>query len=228
MAVTAQSIIDRARTQLIDTGAVKRWTDTELLQWLSDGQRSIVAIAPGASSTTGVQPLSAGTRQTIPADGYMLLNIIRNCDAVGTTPGRAVRVASRELIDDQDPDWHTSSTSATVRNYIFDPQEPKVFYVYPPNNGTGFVQMIYSVLPPEVAELTDEISVTELYQTPLVDYVLFRAYQKDSDFGTGSAQAQTYLQLFMSFMGQGEASQLAANPNLQLSPPDPTSKGTAK
>lgn len=228
MAVNAQSIIDRARTQLIDNGSTPRWTDAELFKWLSDGLRTIVGIAPGATSITDVMALATGTRQSIPANGYMLLTILRNCNVDGSVAGRAVRVASRELMDSQDANWHNSSTSATVQSYVFDPQEPEAFYVYPPNNGTGHVQLIYSANPVEIVAGTDTLPVQDIYQTPLVDYVLFRAYQKDSDFGAGMAQSQAYLQLFMAFMGQGEQSQLSNNPNLEMLPPDPSSKATAK
>ena len=46
MAVTAQTILTRVRTQLIDELTQQRWTDPELLRWLSDGQRTLVAMDP--------------------------------------------------------------------------------------------------------------------------------------------------------------------------------------
>lgn len=228
MAVTAQTIIDRVRTQLIDTGTTQRWTDSELLKWLSDGQRSVVAFAPSASSTDAVLQLASGTKQSIPSDGHMLLTIVRNTDVTGTTGGRVCRIVTRELLDAQNPDWHNSSNSTTVQNYIFDPMEPKKFYVYPPNDGTGYVECVYSVMPSDLTSVSDVLDVQDIYQTALVDYVLFRAHQKDSDFAAGQAVAQNYLQLFLSYMGQGEASQVASNPNLQLTPPNPATKGTAR
>ena len=227
MAVQASSIIDRVRKQLIDPDGT-RWSDGELLKWLSDGQRTVVAMAASASSVTSIVPLDAGTKQSIPGDGHMLLTIVRNMGSDGTTPGRACRIVSREILDAQDPDWHDSTPSAVVQNYIFDPQQPLEFYVYPPNTGAGQVQMIYAVLPGEMTSLTDELVVQEIYQTALMDYVLFRAHQKDSDFAAGMTVAMNYLQLFMSYMGQGEKSQLENNPNLQLAAPNPATKGTAR
>lgn len=228
MAVTAQVIIDRVRTQLIDEGAIKRWSDAELLQWLSDGQRAIVTVSAGTSSTTVVSPLVAGTKQTIPANGHMLLTIVRNTNSAGTTPGRVVRIVSREILDAQNPDWHTASASAVAQNYIYDPHEPTRFYVYPPNTGGGYVEMVYSVFPPEMTALTDEIVVQDIYQTALFDYVMFRAHQKDSDFAAGQALAAQYLQLFLAYTQQGEASQLQSNPNLHMGPASPESRGTAQ
>jgi hypothetical protein len=228
MSVTAQSIIDRVRLQLIDNGAVKRWSDTELLLWLSDGQRAIVTASPGNSSSTEVVPLVAGTKQNIPSDGNMLLYIVRNTNSSGTTAGRAVRIVSREILDAQNPDWHSSTAAAVVQNYIFDPQEPTKYYVYPPNTGTGYVEMVYSHLPGEMTSLTDTLVVQDIYQTALFDYVMFRAHQKDSDFAAGQAIATTYLQLFLAAIGQRDGGILQANPNLQLANPDPSTRGSAK
>lgn len=227
MTVTAQTIIDRVRTQLIDTGSSQRWTDAELVKWLSDGQRAAVAISPGCSSDTVTISLIAGTKQYIPDDGHMLLTIIRNVSSTGS-PGRAVRIASRELLDAQNPDWHSSSQTIIVQNYIFDPQQPKEFYVYPPNNGSGKLDIMYSILPPELTGLTDTIDIQEVYQTALVDYVLYRANQKDSDFAAGQQLAATYYASFIAYMQAGEGGQLGANPNLQLAPADPGTKGAAK
>lgn len=222
MTVIVSSIIDRVRAQLIDTGSVKRWTDDELINWVTDGERTIVAIAPSASSVNAATPLTAGTLQFIPSNGHMLLSVTRN------TGGRAVRVIGRELIDGFNPDWHTATASSTVQNYIFDPQQPRQFYVYPPNDGTGSLDIVYSVMPAERTALTDTLEVIDLYQTALVDYVMYRAHQKDSDFAAGASIAANYLQTFLAFMQQGEGSQMANNPNLALTPFSPDAKAAAK
>lgn len=228
MAVLASSIVTRVREQLIDTGTPPRWSDAELLRFLSDGQKTIVALAPAASAVIASHQLAAGTRQSIPVDGYMLLTIFRNMGTNGSTPGRVCRIVSRELLDAVDPDWHVATASAVVKNYIFDPATSDVFYVYPPNTGTGYVEMSYSVSPTELTSLSDELIVDELYSPALADYVMFRAHQKDSDFSAGQSLAQTYLALFNSFMQQHGAATLGENPNLQLTPPDMSVSGAAK
>lgn len=229
MSVTAQSIIDKVRTQLIDpSGASSRWTDAELLSWVSDGQRAVVAYTAGASSITYVHTLVAGTKQIIPANGHQLLTVIRNMAADGVTPARATRIVTRDILDSQNPNWHTASSSSVVQNYVFDLQEPRKFYVYPPNTGTGKVEIVYSVMPQELTSGSDELVLQEIYQTALFDYVMFRAHQKDSDFAAGQAVAQNYLQLFLSYITQNEQGELSNNPNLQLGARDPSTRGTAR
>jgi len=228
MPVTAQTILDKVRDQLVDNGTTPRWTDVELLSYLSDGQRTAVSYVPSAASTIDVVALVAGTKQALPSDGYMLLTVVRNIADDLTTGGRACRIVSRELLDGYMPTWHASTASAIVQNYIYEPQSPETFYVYPPNNGLGHVEIVYAVLPPVLTTGSSNLTLGEIYHSALFDYVMYRAHQKDGDFAAGQGVAAGYLQLFMQALGQGDAAQLSNNPNLQLYPPNPASKGTAK
>ena len=231
MAIVASSVINRVRTQLIDqgaNGAPLRWSDPELLKWLSDGCRTIVAIANNASNKVTPHRLVAGTRQTIPANGHSLLGVTRNTNADGTKPGRAIRIISREIIDAQNPDWHADRANSVVRNYIYDPEDQRAFYVYPPNDGSGYIEINYCVMPPDVTSVDDTLVLQDIYQTPLFDYVMFRAHMKDSDYAGGNGPAQGYLQSFMAFMQVSEASLAKENVNLQLTPYNPDVKGAAR
>ena len=217
MTILASNITTRVRTQLIDpSGSNQRWTDAELLQWLSDGCRTVVALAPGATSQTWTLPLTSGSRQYIPSDGHMLLSVTRNVDSTGNVGGRVVRIVSREVMDTQNPLWHTVTPTSIVYNYIFDPQEPKKFYVYPPNDGTGYLDIVYSQLTPEITATTTTFQMQEVYQTALFDYVMFRAHQKDGAYSDGMELAQSYFDAFYNFVTKGEEGQTGVNPNSLL------------
>lgn len=225
---TANDIIDRARKQLIDTGELKRWSDEELLQWLSDGQRTIALAVPSAARKRQVIQLQQGTLQELPADAHLLLSVIRNMGMDGQTPGRAIRLVKREIMDAQNPDWHSAPKQPIVQNYVFDTQEKTSFWVYPPNDGRGYVQVNYAYVPAELTSLEDELAVNDIWSTALVDYLLFRANQKDSDFAAGKEIAEGYLRSFalaVSARGDGESEE---NPNLQLVGFDPLVRGAAK
>lgn len=228
MTALASDIISRARTQLIDNGVTPRWTDTEMLEWLSDGQRAIVAISPSTTATMATKSMVTGTKQAAPADSFMFLGLSRNMGADAATPGRACRIVSREVLDAFDPDWHSSTPAAVVQSYTYDPQQQNTFYVWPPNDGTGSVEVSYSVLPTDLTSPTDGFQVTSIYQTALLDYLLYRCYQKDSDFSGGQALAALYYQAFTAFVAGSESSQLQDNPNLQLTQSNPGSKASAK
>lgn len=227
MTVLASEIITRVREILVDEADTQRWTDAELLRHLSDGQRTIASIFPDAATKVAAMQLAEGTRQSIPADGERLLSVYRNMGTDGATPGRAIRLIKRELLDDQNPNWHADSKVTTVYNYIFDPADEESFFVYPPSNGNGYVEINYCYNPPEIEELTDAIEVSDIYQTPLVDFILYKAMQKDSDFAAGMQRATAHMQAFLLFM-QGTVKDKELNPNVALGPFNLDAKGAAK
>jgi hypothetical protein len=199
MAVVASSIINRARTQLADNGSTYRWADSELLNWLSDGQRAIVALDPVATQTVTGVTLVAGTRQSLPSGAHKLIHIYRNLSA-GGTPGKACTYVPLSLLDTQYPDWHTDTAVSAVRHWTYDENDPVGFYVYPRNDGSGRVELNYSTMPTDLPSTSSNISVRDIYQTALLDYVMFRAHSKDSDFAAGQSLAAGYLTAFNNFV----------------------------
>ena len=223
--ITAQSVINKAAIQLTDIGNT-RWTRAELLDWLNQGQKQIVVMSPSATNKVSVVKLTTGTRQSIPSDGWTLLELIRYMGTDGTKPGRAIRVTSRELIDSFNPNWHADAKSAVPKHYIFDAQDQTVFYVYPPNNGQGYVQLNYSPVPPMITSESTVISVSDTFEPPLLDYILYRACSKDAEYAPGLQLAAGYLQTFMAAMQIKQTSELSNNPNQNFTPKDPSKPGS--
>lgn len=223
--ITAKNIIDKAAIQLTDIGGV-RWTRAELLGWINDAQRQIVIMSPNATNKIAVIKLVAGTRQSLPSDGWTLLELVRYMGTTGTKPGRAIRLASRSLLDAFNPDWHSDPPSPMPRNYVFDLQDQTAFFVYPPNTGTGYVEINYS---PDPADLTTESStiyLNNIFETAILDYVLYRACSKDAEYAPGQQLAAGYLATFMAAMGEKEKSESENSPNQQFNPKDPSSPGS--
>jgi hypothetical protein len=196
MSVQVQNIYNRVRTQLIDTGATQRWSNQELINWICDGQRELVAVLPRASQVRAVVQMVAGTRQTIPAAGWMFLTAYRNMGSTGTTPGQVLLKQPRMLMDTQYPNWHSAAQVAQPNTFVFDPSDPTAFYVYQPSDGTGQVEISYSVMPTDLANPTDLIQVQDIYQSCLFDYCMYRATMKDSDFAAGQAVSAAYFSAF--------------------------------
>jgi len=207
--VTAQTIINKAAIQLTDIANV-RWTRAELLSWLNDGMRQIVLMQPSASSTTVSKLLTAGTRQTIPSDGWLLLQIYRNMGTTGSAAGRAIRIVSREVLDGFDPYWHTGIPKAEVKNFIYDTQDQTAFYVYPPNTGTQYIELNYSSQPTNLTTENQVIPLFDIFQSALVDYIMFRACSKDAEYAPGLQLAQGYLATFTASI-QGKSQTEATN-----------------
>lgn len=216
----ASDVLGRVRLVLQDEDAV-RWTESEVLQWITDGQRVIVLVRPDACVQNQSVDLVEGTKQTIPDGGLRLLDIVRNM-----SDNRAVRLVDREVLDTADPGWHARKGSAAIRNYAYDNRDPTVFYVSPPamkpdpkaKPAKATLEIIYSVAPPKVEAAGDTLALTDIYIDPLVNYALFRCYSKDAQFAQNMQIAAAYLQSCMAMLGVKTKKDVAFSPDL-------TSKG---
>jgi len=232
MALTAQSIVQRVVGMLQDTTSI-RWPVNELVRWLNDGQREVVAYRPDSMNTTATMTLSAGTRQSLSsatanASGTApltvspakLLEISRN---MAGTLG-AVRLVAREILDSQTPGWHNLTGVASILNYMFDARDPKTFYVYPPATTAAKLEVMYAGYPTDVTEPADgalytavagNISIPDIYANALLDYILYRAYSKDSEYAGNAQRAQSHYGAFVNTMGVEIKATVAAAPQIK-------------
>lgn len=201
MTTAAQSIIRRVVETLQDTTSV-RWPVAELVRYLNDGQREVVLYRPDSMVTNATVTLSGGAKQTLPSNGSKLIDVIRN------TSGnkRSVRMTSRNILDTQTPSWYNLTGVTEILHYMYDPRDPKVFYVYPPAASTGAsVDLVYSAYPSDITEpadgavysaVTGNISLPDIYANILADYILYRAYTKDTEYAGNAARAQAHYGAF--------------------------------
>jgi len=213
--IVGSSILDRASIILQDTTNI-RWPSDELLGWLNDGQREIVLRKPDAyTKTSSVMLTASETKQAIPSDGIILIDVIRNM-GTGVTPGRAITRTERYILDGQRPNWNTETASATVKHYMFDERNQKTFYVYPPQPTTpGYIEIVYSAAPADLATVASTLTLDDIYASALLDYTLYRAYSKDADIAPSAPQrAVGHYQAFMQSIGAQEQAESRYDPNM--------------
>lgn len=228
MALTAQSIIRRAVETLQDTTSV-RWPVNELVRYLNDGQREVVLYRPDSMVTNSTITCVAGSKQALPANGAKLIEVIRN--AASSSDKKAVRMINREILDAQTPGWHNITGTVNVLHFMYDPRDPRVFYVYPPATTSAQLDIVYSAYPTDVAEPADgalytavsgNISLPDIYGNVLLDYILYRAYTKDSTYAGNASRAQAHYAAFANALGieikatMGVAPNPADNPNRSM------------
>lgn len=219
MTIAVRDIIDRVNAISIDRHNT-RWPVAELLRWVGDGARAIATVRPAATAAHAVIPLAAGTRQEIPADGWMMIRATRNMGADGLRPGRALTAAEIADFDRFMPDWHAERPVRAVEHFMVDEREPRAFHVYPPSDGTGHLEVVYSASPPDPATDNEALALDGVYLAAMVDYVLYRAYSKDSDVSANTARAVAHYQAF------GEALGLKTQNVAQYSPNNKVSQGS--
>lgn len=206
MTITAQSVVRRAVETLQDSTSI-RWPINELVRYLNDGQREIVLHRPDSMVTNATVALVAGSKQALPAGGAKLIEVIRNTNSTK----RAVRQCNREILDAQTPGWHALTGVTEVLHFMFDPRDPKVFYVYPPAAASGAsVELVYAALPTDITEPADgvtytsvsgNIGVPDIYGNALLDYILYRAYSKDSEYAGNAQRAVSHYTAFANSLG---------------------------
>lgn len=243
----------RASSQLQDLSPqFTRWTQRELVDALNDGQKAIAKYMPWSCARVDAVKLKPGTRQSIeliaaadiiPGDGStpaqvagtVMQSVMRNMGANGSTPGRAVRVIDREILDINSSDWHSAALASTpVSAFVFDPRTPKVFYVSPgiPANTNWWVELSFLADPVSVAHAIEgtygkdgasavTISVDDKYVDDLLAYVLARAFMKDAEYAANPQMAAAYTTLFTASINAQAAAVTGVNPNLQSLPFNP-------
>ena len=206
MTMKAEAIVNRAAVLLHDSTNV-RWPVVQLLDYLNDGQREVTMLRPDASMVTGNITLVTGnTKQSIPTDGIRLFSVIRN------TSGRPIIVIDRDILDSQIPDWHTATGGSEVKHFVFDPKNPKIFYVYPKPATTISVEASYSVAPDELDSVSDYLEISDIYANSLLDYVLYRAFSKDTEYADLS-KADRHYETFVRALGFKTDVDMSIDPN---------------
>lgn len=225
MPVQARDVLDRAQKQIQDETSI-RWPLPELAMWLNDGAREIAIHKPSATARSVVLSLTTGTRQEIPAGDLQLLRVVRNLKPGSTegnrTGARAVRLVNRDVLDTQHPAWHDGGSvpfAAEVKHFVFDEADPRAFYVYPGNNGSGLVEALIAKAPVPIAETGTSLSsyavalpVPDVYANALLDYVLYRAYSKDASFAANAERAVQHYQAFAATLGIKATHESASGP----------------
>lgn len=212
MTTTTASILSRVSSILADVGNI-RWSQAELIGWLNDGQREVVLHKPTAYVKSVATATVLGTRQTLPADGIQLIDVTRNMGLLGLTPGRSISLIERNTLDALIPDWHSAKTDINAKHYVYSVMDPKTYFVYPPSLGTSQVELVYGALPAN-ATLEGVISLDDIYQTALIDVILYRAFSKDAEYAADPARAAFHYNAFLSALGSRDKAENIANPNL--------------
>lgn len=231
----------------------RRWSEVELVQAANDGQTALAKYLPSAGGRIDAIKLQPGSRQfigTIPAarilpgDGstaadvrvIQLQDIVCNMGADGATPGAAVSVVSREMLDAHSPGWRTAAGAAVIEHYTFDPRTPGYFYVYPPVRASGgdvWVEAMLLACPPAIplpeeagaygisGASTAVLGIPDTHADDLLNYVLARAWMKDAETAGSPQLAQLHANLFVQSVNAQATVQTGTNPGLKVLPLSP-------
>jgi hypothetical protein len=192
--IVAQAIIDKVAGAILNDRNKVRFLQADLLASLNEAQRVVVAIDPSAYSTYLTFTCASGVKQALPSNVSSLLGVSHNLAA--GVPGRTIDVVKRETLDIPNPNWRKGTQKTEVRHIVADDEAPSFFDVYPPVVGGTQIVLKVAMIPADTAADV-AITLEDTYESALMNYMLFRAYSKNSEFAGNAERATMYYQAFM-------------------------------
>ena len=204
MTISAQTVILDAHVVLQDlTGT--RWPASELVRYLNDAQRAVVAKRPEVKATLEAYTCVAGEVQSLPSTAQSLIDVHSNA------LNRPVTKVDRLVLEATDRNWMAATPGNPV-HFMHTLTDPRKFYVYPPAKAETTLNCVFSNYPTDVgaptapgklaSTVTGNADLPDEYEAALLHFVLFRAYSKDAEFGGNAQLAGQHYQLFKSELGE--------------------------
>lgn len=193
-------IISRVRL-ILDDASATGWSDAELVDWVNDACTFVALLRPDSCVVNANMTLAAGTKQSIAGltpVGLRLLDVVYN-----VTTGRAMRMVDRRRLDSSQPTWH-ATTAGEPTDFTFDNRDPATFYVYPPASAGRQLNIVYSRVPVKITTGdmgSAQLSPSDIYMDPIINYVLFRAKAKEIEHAADQSAAAGYRALAAELLG---------------------------
>ena len=220
----ARDVMARARVILQDEDSI-RWPLPQLCDNLNDGLLEILRQVPAAFAATTTIPLIAGGRQALPATAYRMLRPLANAVTQQSSrePRKAITITDRAMLEAYQPDWLAERRPRQqVRHVMFDEADPRSFWVYPVNDGTGALTAVVAQKPAKITPSGDantlasygaEIPLEDALAGALVDFVAYKAFTNDAQVAGAAQRAQAHYGLFVSALNVALGTDINTSPN---------------
>lgn len=219
--VKVTDIIRRVEDVLQDTNI--RWPRLELQNWINESYLAITLLRPDANAKSGTFTCAEGTRQSLVGafpSSLRLLDVTRNMAT--SSAKKVIRLVSRSVLDDQRPSWHSETPTVNIQHFTFDSRQPKEFFVYPPASTSAQIEVVYADAPqahalsesdldPDTGS-SEAIKLDDIYTSAIIDWVLYRCYSKDAEYGANEARASASYQSFNAAIGAKSQTDSAVSP----------------
>jgi hypothetical protein len=208
MPLLAGELFVSAAYELLDS-AHERWSETELADYLTGGIAQMAALKPTLFTVFQPLRLAPGVVQPVPGGIAELLDILYNLNSDGS-PGRVITLgsftAARAL--GRSSCLQTDSGNYEVRSATIHPDNDTYFYVDPPVPNIPplpAVWILVRLAPTVVTQASDAVvmanTTAETYREALKDWMLYRAFAKDSESSESFQKSQAHYKAFMQFLG---------------------------
>jgi hypothetical protein len=208
MSLTAGVLFRACAIELLDLDYV-RWTKDDLAEYLTDAISVTAALKPTLFNSFVPLGLQPGAVQTVPGEYAELVDILFNLHKDGThgepinkgsfTAARALGRSSCAPID---------GVGYVVRSYTVHPENDTYFIVdppVPPNEPYPCVWALVQLAPNVILTERDAVvmanTTPELYRSVLLEWMLYRAFARDTESSDSFNRSQAHYKAFSQFLG---------------------------
>ncbi|WP_319000701.1 phage adaptor protein [Burkholderia metallica] len=181
------------------------WTESDLVEYANDAALQITQWRAGEFSKPHTIDLVAGARQTLPSDGIAFYRVAGTIDRYGRTIGQpsatdtaATRIAANWF---EQLACRRLTGDYAVRSFASDADDQTAFYVDPPVPPGKKIQavVLYASVPVR-AEAGDVLLVPAIYHNAVIEWMLYRAYGKDTESATDAMRSTEHHTTFNNMM----------------------------
>lgn len=161
-----------ARKLLRDITSVV-WPAADMLSAINAARREIGNLVPQAVTFTRDFACASGEiNQTVPTDVTRLIQVVRNTGLDGTEKGRSIRLTTAGELMAWDRDWDRRDPSDTIQHYMYDPEQPREFQVWPAPDGELHLELVTTDMVPDLAGLAEAMILGDIYRNACVYHVI--------------------------------------------------------
>lgn len=182
-----QDVADRVRRQFGDESSVQV-TDTDIIHWVNDAQREIVAQSEDLLQTSVLTSTVANQQDyDVPTDMFVLKSL--HYKPTSLTSFIRLKALSMEEFDEYIDGWEGSLYAAS---------DPIVYHIYagkiklfpvPVVDITNGLKIYYSRKPVSATSLSDTVDLPDSYFNAVVSYCLAKSFEMDEDWGAAANMA---------------------------------------
>jgi len=186
-----------------------RWTLPELAEYLTGAIAQVAALKPTLYTSFVPLRLAGGSVQSVPAAYSELVDVLYNLNADGSQGefvSQSSLSAARAL--GRPSCAITRNGGYGVRSYSVHPENDTYFYVDPPVPNVSPLPAVWALVrlaPNKITGPTDAVimanTTPETYREALKDWMLYRAFAKDSESSDSFQKSQAHYKAFMQYVG---------------------------
>lgn len=217
MPITAQSIVKEVQRAVNDYDGT-RAPASDVVDLINKAQREILAKRPDSTSATSPFALVAGPKQSLPANAASLIDIPANA----TGNRSSISKCEMSLLDAVNKNWRSATPNPVIKHFMFDPRNPRLFWVYPPAVPNALVEMNASSYVDDIPQpsgdgrtwstVSGNIGLNDEFEAALTALTLHMVYRSDLEGVMNLQLSDFYLRQASDMLGVQLTSTLAVAP----------------